>query len=63
MAIMNASTQWHWGQGDHDADFEDDEADEATLALTHEGPGNQLALTWNPESGEKPPTPSPPASR
>ena len=41
VAIMNANTAWHWGQGDHEADFRD-EAGSSSLLLTSNEPAAAL---------------------
>ncbi|KAL1525046.1 hypothetical protein AB1Y20_019919 [Prymnesium parvum] len=61
VAIMNSSTQWHWGAGDPNADISDEEPD-APLALG--GPSETLAIEYKPAEGEPPlpgdPPPPPP---
>ena len=49
VAIMNANTQWHWGAGDPDADFNDgaDDGADEPLALTDAAPSSALQLTYS----------------
>ena len=51
MAIMNASTVWHWGQGDHDADFYDRE-EQNTENLALEGASNLFEPPYELEGGD-----------
>ena len=53
-ALQASSTQWHWGQGDHDADLSDDERE---IVKQLDAPKKMLELTWDPSSGEPPPPP------
>ena len=62
MAIMNAKTAWHWGQGDHDADISDGEEADGAEMLALEGSSDLLELTYQPEEDSSVPvvSPSPP---
>merc|ERR1712070_674973 len=51
MAIMNASTVWHWGQGDHDADFYDRE-EQNTENLALEGASDLFEPPYELEGGD-----------
>mmetsp|Transcript_21731 Transcript_21731/g.65950 ORF Transcript_21731/g.65950 Transcript_21731/m.65950 type:complete len:520 (-) Transcript_21731:345-1904(-) len=54
-ALMNASTAWHWGKGDHDADISDDETD---LLRLEDSSSDVPLLTYKLESdGPAPPPP------
>ena len=38
VALMNAQTQWHWGAGDHEADYTEDDGPSALLLTSDEPP-------------------------
>ena len=49
VALMNASSQWHWGAGDPDADFNDAAQDGALLLTAQDDamPSDALQLTYS----------------